>query len=114
MKDDEGLNWQHERPIFAKPDDGYAYTKLELTAIWELPVDLMEVATARTPMFQFHEHVMSLGMNIDHVADIDDHKAADMLLNDSVSQFNNRLPDGYHDGCSLDCTQPHLDIYGGR
>lgn len=61
------------------PDDGWAYSPIELTAIWAIPVDVDEIAQSRIRVFEFHERMAAKGFAADQ-------EASDLLLRDSVAQ----------------------------
>lgn len=48
---------------YANPDDGYAYTPIELEAIWAIPVSGTDVVLAYENPWQFHRHAAALPNN---------------------------------------------------
>lgn len=98
------------------PDNGWAYSPVELEAIWELIPSLKEIIQSREKTFSFHAHVRTLqesGRFLDHIGEIDDQRAMDMLVHDTLAQEDDPQPLGLHEGCSLDCKTEHipLDVY---
>jgi hypothetical protein len=101
---------------FANPDDGYAYSRIELNAIWELIPSLREITESREKTFAFHAHVKILqesGRFLDHVGEIDDERAMELLVHDTLMQEDDPLPAGLHEGCSLDCALDHVPLENG-
>lgn len=96
-----------------KPDNGLFYSPIELEAIWALEVELADIFKAREHSFQFHERAHHIGMT-SAIADtepmLDDQRAADLLLRDSLKQEEDPLPPYLHPDCSLDCDQPHIPM----
>lgn len=89
--------------LYATPDDGWAYTPIELEALWAIPVDVEAIANDRTNVFAFHEYLASDG----HAADKD---AADLILRDSLAQYEDPAPPDLPEVCRL-CGSPW---YGTR
>ena len=115
--DDEGFNPARAHLVHIHPDDGMVYTPIELEAIMELaPPPLEDLALSRENIFAFHERARVYGMSkrlIDHVGDIDDARAVDILLRDTLAQDADPIPAGLHEGCSLDCQLDHRPLENG-
>lgn len=41
----------------SNPDDGWAYSKVELTAIWDIPVKTIDILDGRTRRYEFFDFV---------------------------------------------------------
>lgn len=80
--------------MWANPDDGWAYSKIELAAIWEIAVDPEHIAEGRVKIFAFHEHMAADGHE-DHQA------AADLMLRDSLAQLQDPEPTDLTQLCEL-------------
>ena len=95
------------------PDTGIVYSPIDLEAIWDKPVELADIFKAREHTFQFHERAHHIGMDsaiTDTEPKLDDHRAADLVLRDSLMQEANPQPAYLHDDCYLDCPLPHIPM----
>jgi hypothetical protein len=116
--DDWGMDPTHQQFISRNlhPDNGLFYSPEELTIIWDMVPNLYDIIESREKVFKFHRTAQKLGTSkrvLDRVGDIDDRKAVDLIVNDTVKQQEDPLPRGLHEDCSLDCKLDHLPMENG-
>lgn len=116
--DDWDMDWTQRQPISRniRPDNGLIYSAIELEAIWELIPNLHDITMSRESAYAYHRHAHIYGMSkrvLDHVGNIDDEKAMELLIRDTLKQEEDPLPFGLHEGCSLDCQLDHVPLENG-
>lgn len=73
------------------PMNGWAYTPIELEAIWEMPLDINDVIEARTPIYEFHFKASAMRKNPQRKQDTAAYQA---IVRDTLAQVDNRtLPE---------------------
>lgn len=71
---------------FVNPDDGYAYSKIELAGLWELPVRIDTIVLQREKRFAFFLHCAT------KFADKADQAIADLIARATVAEAIDNNP----------------------
>ena len=69
------------------PMNGWAYTPIELNAIWEMPLDTTQIIEGRTATYEFHYHASTLPINPQKKKD---RWAVEIIIRATIAEVENR------------------------